>query len=65
LRRGLTIPRCHEHGCDSAQQNNRTNRIGIEGHVMTLYEAVMLWLIANELFVIWRQEVAIARGFHG
>ncbi len=32
---------------------------------MTLYEAVMLWLIANELFVIWRQEVAIARGFHG
>jgi len=29
---------------------------------MSFYEAVMLWLIFNELFVIWRQEVAIARG---
>ena len=32
---------------------------------MTFYEAAMLYLIANELFIIWRQEIAIARGFHG
>ena len=29
---------------------------------MTIYEAIVTWLIINEIFIIWRMEVAIARG---
>jgi hypothetical protein len=27
-----------------------------------IYKAIITWLIVNEIFVIWRMEVAIRRG---